>query len=426
MTSRKFPGQDESEATAAAPASEAEIRDFLEREAPRYQKIQLGEGLATIGADRSYLHDIVFADDISNQSLLDIGSSMGHFCFEALRRGATAATGLETGPDSVRQARQLNELLGSSAEFIEADFDVWEPAASYDVVLCLNVMHHLFDPIGSLRKLLRITRRRAVLEVAGLEWAHLRWPRNWPLMLGATAAPIILLDDAKRNYDTAQRTFAFTKKSLSIICNQHTLAFEPLRFHRSRFRNRMIFEARRREIDHLVVVAGPSASGKSTLLDKLGASAALRSRFGIDSENPVVATARHADELPTGPIDTLLYHYDILRPFKRSIQSHRRDPALSLLDCARKVTIIDLLCEPGELRKRLEASKLGRFLVKKRNRALYDRYQQPEFLKSWYRSWIDATSAQHRTPPGRFIVRTDRDYSELPDTNAALELLTHD
>lgn len=257
MTSRKVHQPDKPAGTDATPASEAEIRDFLAREAPRYQKIQLGDGLATTGADRSYLHDIVFADDISGQSLLDIGSSMGYFCFEALRRGAAAATGLETGPDSVRQARQLNELLGLSAQFIEADFDVWEPAASYDVVLCLNVTHHLFDPIGSLRKLLSITRRRAVLEVAGLEWSHLRRPRNWPLLLGATAAPIILLDGAKRNYDIAQRTFAFTRKSLSIICNQHTLAFEPLRFHRSRFRHRMIVEARRREIDHLVVVAGP-------------------------------------------------------------------------------------------------------------------------------------------------------------------------
>jgi len=40
----------------------------------------------------------------------------------------------------------------------------------YDVVLGLNVLHHMFDAVHSLRKMMALARRRVIVEVATLSW----------------------------------------------------------------------------------------------------------------------------------------------------------------------------------------------------------------------------------------------------------------
>src|SRR5678809_1243614 len=100
------------------------------------------------------MDSLLFGSDIKGLTLLDIGSSLGHFCLEALKHGAAAATGLETSPERIRHARQIAAAVDAKAEYIPADFEQWDaPAKSYDVVLCLNVLHHLYDPVAAIRKM---------------------------------------------------------------------------------------------------------------------------------------------------------------------------------------------------------------------------------------------------------------------------------
>src|SRR5262249_45155493 len=145
------------------------IRNFLKSEHVTYQKIHLGAGFSTPDWDRTSIDGIFFADQLDGESILDIGSAQGRFCIEALRRGAASATGLETSPECIRQARRIAEMLDVRPRptYLREDVEHWTaPAKSFDRVLCLNVLHHFYDPISVLHKLLSITRKRLYLEVA--------------------------------------------------------------------------------------------------------------------------------------------------------------------------------------------------------------------------------------------------------------------
>ena len=133
---------------------EQEIAKLLQSEHVKYQNIDFGEGQGTGGYQRTSMDSLLFGSGLKGLTLLDIGSSLGHFCLEALKNGAAGATGLETSPERIRHAREIARLMNLPAEYIEADFEEYVPKPkSYDVVLCLNVLHHLYEPIGAIRKM---------------------------------------------------------------------------------------------------------------------------------------------------------------------------------------------------------------------------------------------------------------------------------
>ena len=88
----------------------------------RYQRITLPDGRVLPGHDRSYLNNMVFDEDVSGQTMLDIGSHLGFFCIEGLLRGMRAATGLEPYPDSIRLARELAQEFGVQPRYLQNDF----------------------------------------------------------------------------------------------------------------------------------------------------------------------------------------------------------------------------------------------------------------------------------------------------------------
>jgi 2-polyprenyl-3-methyl-5-hydroxy-6-metoxy-1,4-benzoquinol methylase len=145
-----------------------EIESFLQTELLDYQRIQLPYGLSTPGQDRKSTCDRIFEKDLMEKKVLDVGSSLGYFCIEALARGASQSVGWDIDPDRVRQARAIADMLGVSAEFYERDVEKDPPEEVFDIVLCLNVLHHLNDPIATLNRLIQITRETMILEVASL------------------------------------------------------------------------------------------------------------------------------------------------------------------------------------------------------------------------------------------------------------------
>jgi len=397
-----------------SPASEQDERNeqiarLLKSEHVKYQDIDLGGGATTGGHRRTSMDRVLFGSDLTGLSLLDIGSSLGHFCLEALRHGAAAATGLETSPERLRHAREIAAVVDPRADYIEADFEEWAaPDKAFDVVLCLNVLHHLYDPIAAIRKIMAITCNRFYLEVAPASLREIMKVANIATLLGGPRAPIMLLGDTRNSTRAADRTFTFTKRAMAVIINGHSKAYEPIRFHPSSFKGRWIVEARRRQIEHLVVVAGVTSSGKSSFIERL-TDPQMRARFGIANHFDTVS-ANAVDTLRTGPIDTLVYHYDLLRPFDRPLHSHGRDPAFHLLASARRITLVTLANRPKNLRERLRtpearaATRKGR----KRQQVLLTQYENPAFLSAWYDAWLSATA--------RYIGRTnDRSHLVLSD-----------
>jgi SAM-dependent methyltransferase len=391
------------------------VAKLLGSEHIRYQNINLGGGESTGGHVRTSMDDILFASDLKRVRLLDIGSALGHFCLEALKHGASAATGLETSPERARHAREIADIVDPRAQYIPADFEYWDsPDKSFDVVLCLNVLHHLYDPVAALRKIMRITAKRFYLEVAPVSVRDVVKMGNPLALFGASGLPVILLGPTANSTRAADRTFTFSKKAIATIVNGHSKAFEPVLFHHSSFKGRWIVEARRRDIGHLVVVCGPTAVGKSSFAKALE-DPALRERFGIDGDYSFVQ-AKDLDRLATGRHDTLVYHYDMLRPFDRPLQSHGRDPAFHLLQSAERITFITLAADGKALQQRIgsESARASGRKGRKRHALLQKQYGNPTFLKAWYEAWATATAPFRGKT---FLVRADEGYPAIkPET----------
>ena len=390
------------------------VAKLLESEHIRYQNINLGGGETTGGHTRTSMDDILFASDLKGLRLLDIGSALGHFCLEALKRGASAATGLETSPERARHAREIADIVDPRAQYVPADFEYWDSAdKSFDVVLCLNVLHHLYDPVNALRKIMRITAKRFYLEVAPVSVRDVVKMGNPLALFGASGLPVILLGPTAKSTRAADRTFTFSKKAIATIVNGHSKAYEPLLFHPSNFKGRWIVEARRRDIGHLVVVCGPTAVGKSSFIRALD-DPKVRKKFGI-ADGYSFVQAKDLDRLARGRHDTLVFHYDMLRPFDRPLQSHGRDPAFHLLQSAEKITFVTLAASGEVLRKRIQSNDAQPTNRKdrKRHKLLFKQYANPAFLKAWYDAWAAAIAPfKGKT----FIVRAEEGYPAIkPD-----------
>ncbi len=367
---------------------------FLASEKLKYQSVVLPGGIKTEGHDRSYLNDIIFKPNFTGKSLLDIGSFLGYFCVEAMKRGAASATGIESDPESVRQSRGIAELNDVAPEFICDDFESYDFGKQrFDTIICLNVLHHLLDPIGAMRKMMLLATDRIIIEFARPSLRDLMSRSLNPMGILLNSAPAILLGNPRKGYDVLSRTYLFSRKSLEVIFNTQTNLYEPVIITRSPFKNRMILEARRRKISHLVVVTGPTSSGKSTLVSKLASDAALRKRLGLP-ETDWHAVHGHDIELPRGKVGGVIVHYDLLRPYRRSIRTFARDPRCDLIKVADEVTFITLMPPAGVLQARLAKNELSGFAGRSRKRQahLAERYKDPSFLESWYEAWMEYTA----------------------------------
>lgn len=395
----------ESQAVAADARNDPEWQARLQRlldEAPEYQAFILPGGVKTGGYDRSYINRHLFGDDFRGKSFFDIGSYLGYFCVEALKRGASEAVGIETDPRNIRQARTLAELSGAAPEYICGNFESWDDAGrQFDTVACLNVLHHLFDPVGALQKMMRMTRDRLVLEVAVPKWRDVMRDKINPLRLLNVGAPAIFLGIPRKRGDEAGRTFLFTPGALRIILNVHTQIFEPIETFRSPFKGRVIVEARKRRIRNLVIVTGPTAVGKTTFSKRLSIDAALQQQLGLGSGPWTLLDASKVDSLPRGMNDNIILHYDFLRPSRTGIRSYDRDPTLHLMATAERTTVLTLIAPLSRLRDQIQSGEMGKERTakqKKRDADLLKKYQTPVFLQDWYSAWGEFCDALARRP----------------------------
>lgn len=378
-------------APAAVGSAEAtSLEEYLRRENLRYQSFGSQDDEETGAHDRSYLNEAIFAGGIEGQSVLDIGCNLGYFCIEALRRNAASATGIDPDATTIGQAREIARLSGLAPDYVCGDFEDASWDRSFDTVLCLNVLHHLYDPVGAIRKMIRLARGRIVIEFARpTAWDLFKRSGN-PLLAAAASSPVIILGDPGKKHPMS-RSFLFTGRALEILFNGHTELFEPLILRPSPFKGRQVAVANRRRIGHLVVIAGPTSSGKSTFIERLRSDGSLRSQFGLGDSDLVFALDQKT-ELPTGPLQDVVLHYDLLRPYRRSIKTYARDPRCDFFEVADRVTVITLMSSRDVLRRRLGANAVRSgwrgARLSARHRELYDRYGEPDFLQGWYAQWF--------------------------------------
>ncbi len=105
---------------------------------------------------------------LAGKRVLDIGCAEGAAALSAARMGATV-TGLEPKPGRFKKARKISKALGTPLELHNMILDGYdEPGGSFDVVMALNVIHHVNDPFAFLDRAAHLTRSHLVLEYPGL------------------------------------------------------------------------------------------------------------------------------------------------------------------------------------------------------------------------------------------------------------------
>ena len=129
-----------------------------------YQSVPLPYGLAVPGRDRSPTADHVLGDRVKGKSILDVGAYYGYFTYEAKRRGATLATGIEANRERYEIAKQIAGLHGNIYNILQGRIEDIECNDKYDIVLFMNVLHHIIDPIQVVHKLRSLCRETLIIE----------------------------------------------------------------------------------------------------------------------------------------------------------------------------------------------------------------------------------------------------------------------
>lgn len=140
---------------------------------------------------------------IAHGSVIDLGCNLGFFVFRSHNKGFIAH-GMDSNPWNIKVARTLSELWNLQGVSFEVARLTPEYAAgipSYDVVLCLSLIHHIILHQGLdaasqvLLHLRKKTKKVLFFEMGqsdeiGTSWAHKLppmnptpeiWIRNWPL-----------------------------------------------------------------------------------------------------------------------------------------------------------------------------------------------------------------------------------------------------
>lgn len=132
-----------------------------------YQQLQFGGKTYIKGIDRSPLYNQLFPSPPVGKSILDVGSNVGYYAMRALLEGANRCTAIELDRRCVEKARKVaNKLNLQNIEFLNADIFETPIHQDYDIVLCLNLLHH-FSTLERveevLEKLYSKTREKIIL-----------------------------------------------------------------------------------------------------------------------------------------------------------------------------------------------------------------------------------------------------------------------
>jgi len=388
-----------------------------------YQQFNLPGGQTASGRfDRTETCDLVFPRDMTGKTVLDVGTREGMFCFEALKRGARRAVGLEIFAEFVSRARKLAEILDLPAEFQQVDVDKQCPTEAFDDVLCLNLLHHVRDPFLLLERLIDLTRERLILEVAGMgsheqKKLKLNWWRRL-LFRGLRGLPVVFVNpnSLRRN----RQKFYLSVDAVHCLLTEHRLVFSKVEVIPSPFKDRHILIAHKRRINHLIVVAGATSAGKTTLIDNLsrGQAPDVIDHLGIkdikawETLDTYDIAKDDRTELPY-----VIMHYDFLSRLKWNFEHSQMIEFLDIVRSAQNVTFLTIWTDPAQLREQFEENEIrehvrqhGTETKNKKTLRLREDYKDPQTIINYYKSWFEFASTlslKHvvlsQTPVRRFL-----------------------
>lgn len=87
---------------------------------------------------------------IHGKNICDIGANTGYFTFEAIQRGAKTIDAYEGNKNHAEFISRMKDFLpdGNIIKIFDSYFDFDKNTKTYDILFCLNVLHHLGDDFG--------------------------------------------------------------------------------------------------------------------------------------------------------------------------------------------------------------------------------------------------------------------------------------
>jgi ubiquinone/menaquinone biosynthesis C-methylase UbiE len=120
-------------------------------------------------------HDF-FVDRVrAGETVLDVGCGKAELAHDLAIRANARVTGIDLNREALAFAR--DRFASDGLELVEADARTWDPGRSFDVLVLSNVLEHIEDRVGLLRRLASVARpKRFLIRVPVLE-------RDWSVGL---------------------------------------------------------------------------------------------------------------------------------------------------------------------------------------------------------------------------------------------------
>lgn len=389
--------------------SKEEISRFVDSEDLGEQSICLPYGIKTPGDNRGEAIEVVLGELKKSQTVLDIGSSLGLFCLTCLQHGARAVTGFELNRDSLSRAKRIADFLQLKPQYLRLNVEEYPDVEKHDIVLCLNLLRYLRNPVGVLRYLASRTSDTLIIETAHVGdrdvksiakfWGKASKLHRLPgfLMRLLVASLFTTTSNAlvaPYSPKTSLRAFSFSKTALDAVLSTHMKLFYSVQIKPSRLKDRYFVVCKKLKIKHLILVSGACGSGKSTFIEK-ALPGGCSSTLGLNDESfavvsgSVIRSRKLSKFFPGQVNDSVVFHYDILPIHKCGINSYDRDPSLDVLMCAEKVSVVMLAPEKDQLLNQMIASETTNGSMSKYHSDLRNKYQSPGWLSETYLDWLD-------------------------------------
>ena len=150
------------------------IKDFYNKKHTR----EYGTEGVYLSPDPEHYHHKILNRLKSNQVILDVGCATGYLGAVAKKSG-NRVYGIEISETAADKAtRILDSVIVGNVEEIELPY----PVESFDVIICSDIVEHLFDPQGVLVKLRQYLKQDGQLMVAVPNIAH--YTVRWMLLRG--------------------------------------------------------------------------------------------------------------------------------------------------------------------------------------------------------------------------------------------------
>lgn len=206
-----------------------EIISEIARLEPWFHCIDLGNGLLTksksaIGEPTEHPRPTwekvrrCLPDDLSGQTVLDVGCNAGFYSIEMKRRGATRVLGIDSQRELIRQANFVRRVLGLDIDYQRMSVYDLDPRAlgQFDVTLALGLIYHCKHLVLALEKLFLVTRKLLVLETAIYPRRH--EPRPFVYPVGGTEPTLHPIAYIENQPDAKEAVYNWFLPGTSALC----------------------------------------------------------------------------------------------------------------------------------------------------------------------------------------------------------------